>query len=129
MQTLPAMETVRVNVIVQRARRRMSQVALAKKAGVGRATVAAIESGSANPTVGVLESIVRVLGCTIRDLFEPLAADTRVDGAELRRRASAPASESIDATDLFRALDEATKRRGRTRRSAAMERKTPSRNR
>lgn len=49
--------------------RQLSQVALAKRAKVGRITLVRIEQGSQDPTVGTLERIARALGVKVRDLF------------------------------------------------------------
>ena len=47
----------------------MSQDELAKKVGVSRQTISAIEKGDYNPTINLCISICRVLGKTLDELF------------------------------------------------------------
>ncbi len=47
----------------------MSQEALAKKTGVTRQTINAVENGDYNPTINLCISICRALGKTLDDLF------------------------------------------------------------
>ena len=47
----------------------MSQDALAKKVGVTRQTVNAVENGDYNPTINLCIAICRVLGKTLDELF------------------------------------------------------------
>jgi transcriptional regulator with XRE-family HTH domain len=65
----PARETLARNVRLLRAARRLSQGALADRAGVIQAMVSIIESGKANPTLASLERIARVLDVGMDALF------------------------------------------------------------
>ena len=47
----------------------MSQDALAKRVGVSRQTIGAIENGSYNPTLKLCTEICRATGKTLNDLF------------------------------------------------------------
>ncbi len=47
----------------------MSQEELAKKTGVTRQTISAVENGDYNPTINLCVSICRALGKTLNDLF------------------------------------------------------------
>ncbi len=47
----------------------LSQEELAKKVGVSRQTINAIEKGDYNPTIQLCRSICKVLGKTLDDLF------------------------------------------------------------
>ncbi len=47
----------------------LSQEALAKRAGIGRVTLARIELGIQDPTVGTLERLARALGVELRGFF------------------------------------------------------------
>ena len=47
----------------------MSQDELAKKVGVSRQTISAIEKGDYNPTINLCISICHVLGKTLDELF------------------------------------------------------------
>lgn len=47
----------------------LSQDALAKKVGVTRQTINAVENGDYNPTINLCISICRTLGKTLDDLF------------------------------------------------------------
>jgi transcriptional regulator with XRE-family HTH domain len=106
----PAREALRVNLIVGRARARLSQQAFAERAGISRPTVSRIERGIADDVgLDVLERIAGALGVLVADLFV-LASSDRVDDAELARRATAT-DEFVDADDLFAAIDEAAGRK------------------
>lgn len=47
----------------------LSQDALAKKVGVARQTINAVENGDYNPTINLCISICKVLGRTLDELF------------------------------------------------------------
>ena len=47
----------------------MSQDALAKRVGVSRQTIGAIENGSYNPTLKLCTEICKATGKTLNDLF------------------------------------------------------------
>lgn len=47
----------------------LSQEDLAKKCGVSRQTISAIEKGDYNPTINLCIQICKVLGKTLDDLF------------------------------------------------------------
>jgi transcriptional regulator with XRE-family HTH domain len=105
----PAREALRVNLIVGRARARLSQQAFAERAGISRPTVSRIERGIGDDVgLDVLERIAGALDVSVADLFV-LASSGRVDDAELARRAAAT-DEFVDADDLFAAIDEAAGR-------------------
>jgi molybdate-binding protein/DNA-binding XRE family transcriptional regulator len=67
------------SVLLKRAAREWSQAELAKRAGISRAAVSAIESGRLTPSVMAALSLARVLECTVEELFgrssKPVAAD------------------------------------------------------
>jgi transcriptional regulator with XRE-family HTH domain len=100
------MESLRVNVIVGRARARLSQEQLAARAGISRPTVSRIERGSKDVGVDVVQRIADALGVTVCDLFIP-PSTTRVDDAEIARRAAAPDDQFGDAREILKAVDEA----------------------
>ena len=52
-----------------RERRGISQVALARSAGIGRATLVRVEQGATAATLTVLARIARVLKVSVRDLL------------------------------------------------------------
>ncbi|MBO4266672.1 MAG: helix-turn-helix transcriptional regulator [Lachnospiraceae bacterium] len=47
----------------------LSQEELARKCGVSRQTISAIEKGDYNPTINLCIAICRILGRTLNDLF------------------------------------------------------------
>jgi len=106
---VPALEILRVNLIVERARKRLSQGELAARAGISRPTVSRIERAAGDVGIEVVQRIADALEVAVTDLFAPFSPD-EPDDAELARRLAAPVDEFIDAEDLIRALDEATGR-------------------
>ncbi len=102
-----ALEALRANVIVGRARARLSQEQLAERAGVSRPTISRIERAAADVGVDVVQRIADALGVTVASLFVlPRAA--AADDDELARRAAAGDEEFVDADALLDAVDEAT---------------------
>lgn len=84
-----------------RAQRGLTVVQLAKKAGVGRATLTQLESGSGNPTLETLYALANVLEVPLGDLIAdpPSSAEPRL----LRRGEGRFASgQAVDAWLLHR---------------------------
>ncbi len=106
---LPALEALRVNVIIARARAHLSQEHLANRAGISRPTVSRIERAAADVGIEIVQRIADALGITVADLFLPTRDDC-VDEVELKARAAAPDSEFIDARAVLDAVDEAAGR-------------------
>jgi transcriptional regulator with XRE-family HTH domain len=102
----PALEILRVNIILERARTRLSQEDLAQRAGISRPTVSRIERGVGDVGIDVVQRIADALGVAVCDLFVPPRSG-RVDDDELARRAADPADEFIDVRALLTAVDEA----------------------
>ncbi len=100
-----ALEVLRVNIIVERARARLSQADLAERAGVARPTISRIERAVGDVGIDVVQRIADALGVTVASLFVPPSA-TRIDDDELARRSEAPPDEFGDVRDLLGALDE-----------------------
>jgi transcriptional regulator with XRE-family HTH domain len=105
----PARVVLRVNVIVGRARARLSQEELADRAGISRPTLSRVERAAGDVGLDVIERIAGALGVAVADLLVPPSED-RVDDRELARRAAAPEDEFVDADALLEAVDEAAGR-------------------
>lgn len=103
------LEALRVNVIVGRARARLSQDQLADRASVSRPTISRIERAVGDVGVQVVERIASALGVTIAELFAPPGLGL-VGEDEIARRAAAGDDEFVDAQDLLDAVDEAAGR-------------------
>jgi transcriptional regulator with XRE-family HTH domain len=101
-----ALEALRANVIVGRARARLSQEQLAERAGISRPTISRIERGAGAVGVDVVQRIADALGVTVASLFVPPSAGT-VDDDKLALRAAAGDHEFVDAEALLDAVDEA----------------------
>lgn len=71
MQELTLVKTVGASVRALRERRGLTQVALAKRAGVMRATLRRVESGEHAATLDTLDVIARALKVGVRDLLPP----------------------------------------------------------
>ena len=126
-----ALDDLAVNLISWRARNRLSQASLAKKAGVARQTVSKLEVGVGNVTIAVLARLADALQCPLAKLFEGFPEPGPVSERELLRRAKAPRSEFVDTLAFLEASDEATangarySRAGRPRRVAHRARPRP----
>jgi len=66
-----------------RERRKLTYRELAGRAGIALSTLYRIESGTASPTVAMLEKLAKALGISIRNLFP----DERKSRTTKRRRA------------------------------------------
>ena len=102
-------QALRANVIVGRAKIRMSQAQLAKRAHVSRQTISRIEGAATDIRIQVVERIATALGVRIADLFISSGTE-RVNDRELARRAATPRRDYVDARDLLLAVDEAAGR-------------------
>jgi transcriptional regulator with XRE-family HTH domain len=96
------------NLTFERARQRVSQAELAKRAGVSRYTIVRLESAEyANPGLEMLDKIARALDVTVHRLLRPARVDDRTPSdEELLRRMQDPESEFVDVDDLFTVIDE-----------------------
>ncbi|MES2660793.1 MAG: substrate-binding domain-containing protein [Verrucomicrobiota bacterium] len=57
------------SLLMKRQAREWSQAELAKRAGISRAAVSAIESERLTPSVAIALSLAKVLGCSVEELF------------------------------------------------------------
>ena len=105
----PSREVLSGNLIVERARARLSQAALADAAGITRQTISDIERGATNATLDILDRIVDALGISIDRLFV-LPFEGVADDDELLRRRASGREDSVDASDFLVAIDEAAGR-------------------
>lgn len=104
-----ALDALRENIVVYRARAGLSQVELADRAGVSRPVVSKMEQGSTSPNFDSLAKIAEVLGCSIADLLFH-EHDGHVNDEEIVRRAQSGTDDDIDVDELLSALDEANQR-------------------
>jgi len=102
----PALEALRVNVIVGRARARLSQSDLARKAGLSRPTISRLERAAGDIGIEAIQRIADALGTTVSHLFLT-ASDDHPSDAELALRAQADDDSFVDADALLEAIDEA----------------------
>ncbi len=102
-----ARDALRFNVLFRRAQLRLSQSALAERAGVSRPIISDLECGRANATLDVLGRIATALETSVVDLLtqhvQPGDSDT-----DLERRAADGEEAYVDASDFLTALDEQT---------------------
>ena len=103
-----ALEALRVNLVVERARALLSQDMLAHRAGVSRPTLSRIERGTAADVgVAVVQRIADALGVTVAHLFEPsLEPRHETDEEVAHRIATGRAEDFTDADALFVAMDD-----------------------
>ena len=105
-ERIPALEALRVNVIVGRAKTRLSQDELAQRAGISRHTVSRIERAANDVGVDVVQRIADALGVTVAELFAPPNVEP-VGKVEIARRVAAAAEDRVNLDDLLDAVDEA----------------------
>jgi transcriptional regulator with XRE-family HTH domain len=106
----PAVEALRVNVVVERAIARLSQAQLAERAGISRPTLSKIERGVApDVSIGIIQRIADALGTSVADLLVPPPDVHRVETDEeiAQRMATATAADFVPARVLLAAIDEA----------------------
>lgn len=106
----PALEDLRVNLIVERARARLSQQELADRSGVSRNTISRIERGIDDVGVDIVAKLASALGTTVQGLFASGSGLDRPDDDEISRRAEADDEEFVNAEALLDAVDEAAGR-------------------
>ncbi len=111
---LSTRKRIGAQIILARARARLTQAQLAHAAGVTRQTVSDIERGVTNSTVDVLDELARALDVPIERLFTPPFSGV-IDGAEIARRRAHPRSELVDARPLHAAIEEAAGRKAKPR--------------
>ncbi|WP_067816242.1 helix-turn-helix domain-containing protein [Actinomadura kijaniata] len=78
-------ETLATNLRRVRGERDLSLSELARRSGIGKATLSQLEAGSGNPTIETVFSLSRVLAVPISDLLDPprAAGLTVVRGADV----------------------------------------------
>jgi len=106
----PAVEALRVNVVVERAIARLSQAQLAERAGISRPTLSKIERGVApDVSIAIIQRIADALGTRVADLLEPPPDMHRVESDEeiAQRMATSTAADFVDVDVLLAAIDEA----------------------
>ena len=106
----PAVEALRVNVVVERAIARLSQAQLAERAGISRPTLSKIERGVApDVSIGIIQRIADALGVPITHLLAPLPDMHRVETDEeiAQRMELATDADFVDADVLIAAIKEA----------------------
>jgi transcriptional regulator with XRE-family HTH domain len=99
------------NLTFERAKQRISQAELAKRAGISRYTIVRLESAEyANPGLQMLDKLAQALGIPVHRLLRPAEVDDRTPSdEELLRRMQDPESEFVDVDDLFTVIDEAAR--------------------
>jgi transcriptional regulator with XRE-family HTH domain len=105
-------ENIRANLIVARARARLTQAELAELAGVARQTISELERGTLNISVDKLDSIAVALKIDVQRLFTPPVAGT-IDAEEINRRRSTPRAGFIPARALHAAIQDPRRRNRR----------------
>jgi transcriptional regulator with XRE-family HTH domain len=102
------------NLTFERARKRLSQAELAKRAGVSRYTIVRLESAEyANPGLEMLDKLAQTLEVPLHRLLRPARLEDRMpDDEQLLRRMQDPESEFVDAADAFTAIGEAERAAG-----------------
>jgi transcriptional regulator with XRE-family HTH domain len=100
-----AREALRSNVLFRRAQKRLSQAALAERAGVSRTILSAVENCEGNVTLESIEKIAGTLETSVADLFaQPVSLGA--SDADLARRADDGPEAYVDADDFLAALDD-----------------------
>ena len=104
-----AIETLALNVIVGRARARLSQSDLAERTGLSRATISNIENTVGDVSLRTIEALANAFECTVSALLDGTNDDGRPEtDAEInRRRETSSPEDFVDALDVLKAATEA----------------------
>jgi transcriptional regulator with XRE-family HTH domain len=103
----PAKELMATNVSVLRAKRGLSQSALAERTGLSRATISNIERGEGSASIDVADRIADGLGVELHELFvRSLGADVANED-ELIALAEGVHEGNVGARALLHSIDEA----------------------
>jgi transcriptional regulator with XRE-family HTH domain len=94
------------NIVLSRARARMSQHTLAQRAGVTRATISNIERASGSAQVGTIFRIASALNTTAAALLSDPELPNESDD-DLDQLAARESERAIDTHDLLAAVNEA----------------------
>ena len=101
----PAKELLAANIVMLRARQKMSQSALADLAQISRPTVSNIERAEISTTVEIVEKLARALCVPAWRLFFDAYTSEFLDLTELRELASQRhLGEGIEATSAIEAV-------------------------
>jgi transcriptional regulator with XRE-family HTH domain len=107
-----AIETLALNVIVARARARLSQSDLAERTGLSRATISNIENTVGDVSLRTIEALANAFGCPVSALLDGTEDHLPETDSEInRRRETTSAEEFVDAFDVLAAAAEAADRR------------------
>jgi transcriptional regulator with XRE-family HTH domain len=99
-----ARDALRFHLVFRRAKQKLSQSALAERAGVSRPVISELEQGRGNVTLGVLSRIAAALDATPAQLLTvPSRGSTDED---VLRRDKEGLENFVDAWDFLEALDE-----------------------
>ncbi len=98
-----ARDALGFNLVFHRAKLRLSQTALAKRAGISRPLVSEIEHGRANVTIEVIERLAVALGVNVPDLFT--LAQSGASDADIARRSADGPEAFVDAAQFLAAID------------------------
>lgn len=101
----PALEALRVNMIVMRAKVGLSQAELAARSGVALPTIVLLERVAGDVGISAIRQIADALGTTVQGLLN-FTPDDFVGSDELAARASADNGDFVDADALLQAIDE-----------------------
>ena len=101
-----ARDVLRFHVLFLRAKLRVSQANLAKRAGISRALLSSIEQGTANVTLDVLARLASALESSAAKLLEPV--DRGASDADVVRRLKDGPEAFVDADAFLASLDEST---------------------
>ena len=109
-----ARDALRIHVLFLRAKLRLPQTTLAKRAGISRALLSSIEQGTANVTLDVLSRLADALDTSAARLLEPVNAGA--SDADVARRLNDGPEAFVDADDFLTALDDSTAAAGEPKR-------------
>lgn len=80
MPTFSIEQTVASNIRRMRDETNVSLSELARRSGIGKATLSALESGAGNPTIQTLSALAAALGCSLGDLIADRTPQVLRDG-------------------------------------------------
>ena len=106
-----ARKALEFNVLFRRAKKRLSQQELAKRAKISRTVLSGIENGEHNPTLDILDRLADALDTTIAELFTRIETAEETEAEAIERRDKDGEDAYVNADDFIAAIADRGRRK------------------